>query len=134
MSIINNSSINVEPIGIYPLKCIKPIEFETPEEFIKYYNENKALLDSMTTCELNKRFNIKNLYIYRTKDINNKYIITLSHKYYKSRQTSYDILKREYDERFNKLEARIEKLNQVINEYIKNKPMLKPIPKLPISV
>jgi hypothetical protein len=95
----------------------KPIEFETAEEFIKYYNENKALLDSMSTYHLNKSFHIKNLYICKAKDIiDGKYKIKLTNHIYKPKPVVYDVPKDKINEKCNELEARIQRLELLVKD------------------
>jgi hypothetical protein len=54
----SSSSLLMEPLRKYPLKYIKRIEFESADDFTKYYNENKELIDKTSTCALNKKFRL----------------------------------------------------------------------------
>lgn len=54
------------------VKILEPItnyikEFQTPDEFNLWYTKNKAEVDSLTTCKLNKMYKIKGYRITKIK-------------------------------------------------------------------
>lgn len=45
------------------------MNFETKDEFMKYYNEHKEEMDKLKTVDLNKRYKIKDSKVSRTKNV-----------------------------------------------------------------
>lgn len=45
------------------------MNFETKDEFMKYYDENKEELDKLKTVDLNKKYKIKDCKISKTKNV-----------------------------------------------------------------
>lgn len=111
------------------LKIVEPIreylkEFETVDEFNKYYIKHKSDIDSQTTHTLNKKYHIKGYRITKIKgDLQLKGVVKNNKTGVMSRAENssleeYATLKKMYEDRIVKLEQLVTELIDRYNSLI----------------
>ena len=95
--------------------------FETKEEFMKYYEEHKEEIDKLQTKELNKQFKINSCKISRNK---NKIVVRAESPKKKTEKKDKEVnqqdLNKVIDHLINEFEKQLNELKELKNKIVSN--------------
>lgn len=108
--------MSTEDVNIFENIGDNPINFETKEEFIRYYNKNKSMIDSMKTRGLNRKYKIEGYKIGRKNNIITLYPNNIiNENYNKENDENFDL-----NLKVDMLNERLKKIELLLKEIKEN--------------